>query len=249
MSSNWQRLLQKQRKQQVKSSKTSKSVKSNKVSKSVRVPLSKIVELQKAENVKQANNSKPLQIKKSESDNISNREKEIGRFLAIDCEFVGVGPEGVQSELARVSIVNYHCHTVYDRYVKPREKVTDWRTHVSGIRPSDMHNAISFKQAQQETADLLKDRILIGHAVHHDLEALYLTHPKKMIRDTAGHTPFKQKYSKGKTPSLKKLAQEILGWNIQGGEHSSVEDAKATMFIYKSDKKNFEAKARSSKGK
>ena len=193
MSSNWQRLLQKQRKQQVKSSKTSKSVKSNKVSKSVRVPLSKIVELQKAENVKQANNSKPLQIKKSESDNISNREKEIGRFLAIDCEFVGVGPEGVQSELARVSIVNYHCHTVYDRYVKPREK--------------------------------------------------------KMIRDTAGHTPFKQKYSKGKTPSLKKLAQEILGWNIQGGEHSSVEDAKATMLIYKSDKKNFEAKARSSKGK
>lgn len=142
MSSNWQRLLQKQRKQQVKSSKTSKSVKSNKVSKSVRVPLSKIVELQKAENVKQANNSKPLQIKKSESDNISNREKEIGRFLAIDCEFVGVGPEGVQSELARVSIVNYHCHTVYDRYVKPREKVTDWRTHVSGIRPLTMTAAV-----------------------------------------------------------------------------------------------------------
>ncbi|GAV27446.1 hypothetical protein PMKS-000914 [Pichia membranifaciens] len=99
-------------------------------------------------------------------------------------------------------------------------------------------------QAQRDVAKLLKDKVLVGHAIHHDLEALYLTHPKHSIRDTAKHTPFKTKYSKGKTPGLKKLAQEILGLDIQSGEHSSVEDARATMLIYKSDRKNFEEKVR-----
>ena len=168
----------------------------------------------------------------------------VGKFIAMDCEFVGVGPEGIQSELARVSIVDFFGKLVYDKYVQPRERVTDWRTYVSGIRPSDMQNAISFKQAQKEVSDILKNRVLVGHAIHHDLEALYLTHPRNDIRDTSTHTPFKTKYSKGKTPSLKKLAAEILKIDIQSGEHSSVEDARATMLIYKSDRHNFEIKHR-----
>ena len=51
---------------------------------------------------------------------------------------VGVGTDGQDSVLARVSIVNKFGHTLLDKYVKPREKVTDYRTHVSGIRPSDL---------------------------------------------------------------------------------------------------------------
>lgn len=59
---------------------------------------------------------------------------------AMDCEMVGVGPEGVESTLARVSIVNYHGCTVLDRFVRPREKVTDYRTWVSGVREEDLRN-------------------------------------------------------------------------------------------------------------
>jgi len=51
---------------------------------------------------------------------------------------VGVGEDGVESALARVSIVNFHGHLVLDKFVKPNEKVTDFRTHVSGIRPVDI---------------------------------------------------------------------------------------------------------------
>lgn len=56
----------------------------------------------------------------------------------MDCEMVGTGPDGVDSILARVSIVNQFGHALLDKYVKPRETVTDYRTHVSGIRPSDL---------------------------------------------------------------------------------------------------------------
>lgn len=58
----------------------------------------------------------------------------------MDCEMVGVGPGGEESMLARVSIVNYFGKCVYDKYVKPTEKVTDYRTAVSGIRPGDIEH-------------------------------------------------------------------------------------------------------------
>lgn len=53
---------------------------------------------------------------------------------------VGVGPDGVQSALARVSVVNFHGAILLDRYVKPLERVTDYRTAISGITPKLIAN-------------------------------------------------------------------------------------------------------------
>ena len=92
------------------------------------------------------------------------------KAIAMDCEMVGVGYTGSESILARVSIVNHFGHCIYDRYVKPREKVTDYRTAVSGIRPSDIENANDFKTVQKEVSDILNNRILVGHAIRHDLK-------------------------------------------------------------------------------
>lgn len=167
------------------------------------------------------------------------RMKQPGKYLAIDCEFVGVGPGGEESALARVSIVNFYGYTIYDEFVKPRETVTDWRTWVSGVSPKHMSRAISFQQAQADTAKLLKDRILVGHAVHHDLEALFLTHSKALIRDTTKLGKFRA-VSGGKTPGLKKLCQHFLDIDIQQGQHSSVEDARATMLLFRMFKKDFD---------
>lgn len=58
-----------------------------------------------------------------------------GRYLAIDCEMVGVGPGGQENALARVSIVNYYGTVILDEFVRPKEAVTDYRTFVSGITP------------------------------------------------------------------------------------------------------------------
>ncbi|KAK9373682.1 ribonuclease H-like domain-containing protein [Lipomyces chichibuensis] len=163
----------------------------------------------------------------------------IGKYVSLDCEFVGVGHEGKRSVLARVSIVNYYGAVVMDEFVRPEEKVTDWRTWVSGIRPSDMQNAKSFKEVQYKVADILKDRVLVGHAVSNDLKVLMIAHPKRLIRDTSKHAAFR-KISKGRAPSLKKVAKEFLGIDIQGDEHSSIEDARACILLFRQFKDDFQ---------
>ena len=62
----------------------------------------------------------------------------ITKRLGIDCEMVGVGIDGKDSMLARVSIVNSFGEAVYDKFVAPMQKVVDYRTEVSGIRPEDL---------------------------------------------------------------------------------------------------------------
>ncbi|GJN92130.1 hypothetical protein Rhopal_005160-T1 [Rhodotorula paludigena] len=166
-------------------------------------------------------------------------QRDTGQYLAIDCEMVGVGPEGVESTLARVSIVNYHGCTILDRFVRPRERVTDYRTWVSGVREEDLRNAPSFQEVQKEVSDLLEGRILIGHALSNDTTVLLLSHPRHMTRDTSKYAPL-QGLAKTKRPGLKTLAKLVLGIDIQSGEHSSVTDARATMAIYRSQKPAWE---------
>ncbi|ORX71676.1 putative XPMC2 prevents mitotic catastrophe 2-like protein [Anaeromyces robustus] len=164
----------------------------------------------------------------------------------MDCEMVGVGPEGKESVLARVSIVNYYGNVILDKFVLPREKVVDYRTHVSGITREILKDAEPFLDVQKEVADILKDKIVIGHALQHDFGALLLDHPYKLVRDTSHYKPFR-KITNGRTPSLKKLTKVILGLDVQGGEHSSVEDAQATMLLYRKVRNEWERELRKKK--
>ncbi|PGH01520.1 nucleolar protein 53 [Blastomyces parvus] len=165
---------------------------------------------------------------------------EIGKYVALDCEMVGVGPNPDRdSALARVSIVNYNGEQVYDSFVRPKETVTDWRTHVSGVSPKHMTDAREFEIVQKEVAGILDGCILVGHAVRNDLDALLLSHPKRDIRDTSKHPPYR-KIAGGGSPRLKILASELLGLEIQGAAHSSIEDAQATMLLFRRDKEAFE---------
>ncbi|CAG8502208.1 5741_t:CDS:2 [Paraglomus occultum] len=164
----------------------------------------------------------------------------VGKYIAIDCEMVGVGFEGQRSALARVSIVNYNGVVIYDKYVRPIERITDFRTEISGITPKLLVDAHEFKQVQQEVAELIKSKIVVGHALHHDFKALLLDHPRMMTRDTSIYRIFRTKYARGKPPSLKKLAQEELGLTIQENKHSSVEDAKICMLLFRKHKHEWE---------
>ncbi|KAJ1901866.1 3'-5' exonuclease [Kickxella alabastrina] len=160
------------------------------------------------------------------------KREAVGKFLAIDCEMVGAGFKGSRSMLARVSIVNYYGHVVLDTFVKPTEAVTDYRTWVSGVRKSDLAKGRPFKEVQEQVAELVKDRVLVGHAIGNDLGALLLTHPSLLIRDTSRYAGFR-KLNNGAAPGLRKLAASVLNINIQEGEHSSVTDAKTTMLLYR----------------
>ncbi|CAB0007562.1 unnamed protein product [Nesidiocoris tenuis] len=156
--------------------------------------------------------------------------------VAMDCEMVGIGEGGRESVLARVSIVNMMGECLYDKFVKPREPVTDYRTHVSGVRKEDVENAEEFEVVQKEVAEILRGRILVGHSIKNDLEVLFLSHPRQRIRDTAKF------FRKGgaRTPSLKNLANQYLDVTIQEGEHSSVQDARAAVQLYNMYRKQWE---------
>ncbi|XP_068925354.1 RNA exonuclease 4 [Petaurus breviceps papuanus] len=161
------------------------------------------------------------------------------KAIAMDCEMVGAGPDGEENILARVSIVNQFGKCIYNKYVKPTEKVTDYRTDVSGIRPEDIRHGEEYKVVQKEVAELLKGRILVGHALHNDLKILLLDHPKKKIRDTQKYKPFRTQVKSGR-PSLKLLSEKILGIKIQQSEHCSIQDAQAAMRLYVMVKKHWE---------
>ena len=87
------------------------------------------------------------------------------------------------------------------------------RTAVSGIRPSDLVDAPEFTEVQAEVAEILKGRVVVGHALSHDFKVLFLDHPRKLIRDTSKYKPFKAAFG-NRTPSLKNLTARFLGVRI-----------------------------------
>jgi len=79
---------------------------------------------------------------------------------------------GIASSLARVSMVNFHGHILLDSFVRQKERVTDYRTWVSGVRAEDLRDAPTFEEVVQMVSDLAKGRILVGHAIWNDLQVI-----------------------------------------------------------------------------
>ncbi|XP_074836782.1 interferon-stimulated 20 kDa exonuclease-like 2 [Carettochelys insculpta] len=159
------------------------------------------------------------------------------KLVAIDCEMVGTGPGGRSSDLARCSIVSYNGDVIYDKYIKPISPITDYRTRWSGIKKHHMKNATPFTTAQKEILKILAGKIVVGHAIHNDFKALKYFHPKSVTRDTSKIPLLNRKagFPENESASLKRLTKQLLHKDIQVGKngHSSVEDAKATMELYR----------------
>jgi RNA exonuclease 4 len=155
---------------------------------------------------------------------------------------VGVGPGGQDHMLARVSCVDFHCNQVYDSFVIPREPVTNYRTAITGITASTLRPSAArpFDEVQADVANLLKGRILVGHDVRHDLAVLELNHPTPQTRDTSRHSTFRS-FGYGPKPALRVLAREVLGLDdFQKAQHSSIEDARVAMLLFRAKKSEFD---------
>mmetsp|Transcript_99161 Transcript_99161/g.179111 ORF Transcript_99161/g.179111 Transcript_99161/m.179111 type:complete len:329 (+) Transcript_99161:91-1077(+) len=166
--------------------------------------------------------------------------------VAIDCEMVGVGDDGVRSVLARVSIVDHEGKVLMDRFVRPKEFVTDFRKHITGITAGHLKrpDVISEDAARKMAADLLTGKVVVGHSVQNDFQALLLSHPHIMIRDTALFKPLRPP-GQTRTPALKKLAEHWLQESIQTGQHDSVEDARIALRLYRLKSQFWEKQMRS----
>lgn len=180
------------------------------------------------------------------------KSKQIGKIIALDCEMVGVGFDGLDSALARVSIVDINETVIFDTYVQASQPVVDYRTHISGITSADLtpENAMTFYECRSIVYFLTRGRVLVGHAIDNDLKVLGIQHPQGDIRDTATYLPFMRvdiasrdrHGSAMKRRKLRDLVREKLGDEIQqeGKAHSSVEDAFAALKLYKLARKEWE---------
>jgi RNA exonuclease 4 len=161
------------------------------------------------------------------------------RFLALDCEMVGVGPGGMQSVLARVSLVDFFGNCLFDTFVRVEERVTDFRTHVSGVHASDLESpkAMSFGKCRRLVKEMIRNKILVGHGLPNDFTVLGIDHPWYNIRDTSLYQPYMKvdHFGNLRPCRLRDLARVHLAILIQqeGRPHNSMEDACAAMALYR----------------
>lgn len=168
------------------------------------------------------------------------------RYVALDCEMVGTGIDGKISVLARVSLTDWHGQVLLDTFVQVPTRVTDFRTQWSGVTPGKIqahNNAMAVDACRKKVAELIKGKILVGHALKNDLDALILTHPKNDIRDTSKYRYYQRLFNKKWRPrKLRDLVLEHLGIVIQTGKdgHDSVDDARAAMELFKLSRESWE---------
>ncbi|XP_056137981.1 apoptosis-enhancing nuclease [Lampris incognitus] len=157
--------------------------------------------------------------------------------VALDCEMVGTGLGGRCSELARCSILDYHGNILYDKYIRPCQPVTDYRTRWSGIQRHHLQNAVPFTEAREEILGILEGKVVVGHSIYNDFRALDYFHPSHMVRDTSATRLLSRLagFPPERCASLKILASRLLDRRIQDGKkgHCSVQDAQAALDLYK----------------
>lgn len=148
-------------------------------------------------------------------------------MFGVDCEMCNT-TLGV-SEITRVSIVNEKLESVYETFVKPENKITNYLTAFSGITEETLKDVTkTLKEVQEDIRTVLPaDAILVGQSLNVDLNCLKLMHPyvidTSVIYNISGERKSKSK--------LRTLAREFLGEIIQNHAkgHDSIEDAAASV--------------------
>ena len=175
-----------------------------------------------------------------------------GKLIAFDAEFVSVQEEEAalrengskvvlretRHALARISAIDCDDKTtILDDHVLPGERVVDYLTRFSGIVPQDLdpgsttHNLISTRSAYLKLRFLMeRGCIFVGHGLRQDFAMVNLVVPPYQIIDTV--EIFHQ--SSMRYISLRWLSFQVNGnTGLQQEIHDSVEDALATLELYK----------------
>lgn len=168
----------------------------------------------------------------------------VGRIVALDCEFQEVYIEALgkcRHRVGRVSIVNYYGDVIYDVFAWYPEEPGKRKKLPSpsmklGVYWADIklrNGACHIQEVEYNVnAILRKAEIVVGHAIHEDIKVFSEGFWKGIeTRDTQAYSGYRK--HNGGPKKLSVLSIEILDGSIQGEEHSSAEDAWATMSLFR----------------
>lgn len=135
------------------------------------------------------------------------------------------------SEIARVSIVNYNGHVVFDDYFKPDGRIKDFLTQFSGVDKWKIRNKKSYPECSEAILKMLRGHRIVGHTLYKDFQCLGLEYDEEIAIDISKFSKFKEK--NGMTRALRKITKDFVGIDIQTGHHSSIEDARAALLLFR----------------
>ncbi|SOV24416.1 exoribonuclease, putative [Plasmodium sp. DRC-Itaito] len=154
-------------------------------------------------------------------------EFDLDNIYSIDCEMCETTNH--QRELTKITVVDAYMNIIYDSYVIPDNKITNYLTLYSGINESTLENVTTkLKDVQEHLKKFInKKSILIGHSLENDLHALKIAHnyviDTSIIYSNSGYYP---------KPSLFQLSKKHLNIIMKRENgHNSIDDAKISMFL------------------
>ncbi|CAD2101920.1 exoribonuclease, putative [Plasmodium vinckei brucechwatti] len=169
-----------------------------------------------------------LKTKSNEKFNINNFELDLDNIFSIDCEMCETS--GAHRELTKVTIIDAYMNIVYDSYVMPDNKITNYLTLYSGINENTLkgvHTKLS--DVQKELKNIFNNKsILVGHSLENDLHALKIKHDY-IIDTSVIYSNHNYSFLK---PSLFNLSKKHLNITMERENgHNSIDDARISMFL------------------
>ena len=178
-----------------------------------------------------------------------------GSYVAIDTEFVTLRKPEIDMKsdgeretirpavdgVGRVSVVRAEGDkegmTFIDDYIRISEPIVDYQTRFSGLEPGDLEPTstpyiLKPLKIVYKKIWLLSNLgcIFIGHGLTKDFRAINIHVPPAQVIDTSKlfYTKERRQYL-----GLAYLAGELLGENVQEGNHDSIEDARTALHLWR----------------
>lgn len=159
-------------------------------------------------------------------------------FFSIDVECAATGPQHDARSPVRVALVDAAEKVLYSSFVKPKDKVFNFLTPLTGVQEQDVKEAPILEDVCAEIKKILRSQkrlpVLVGAAIHHDVEWLFLKKGEDYdhIIDLAEmFKAWNPRYGQYNKFSLAHLSQQLLGVAISE-QHSPEVDAQLSVRLY-----------------
>eukprot|EP00096_Caligus_rogercresseyi_P000343 TRINITY_DN10758_c0_g1_i1.p1 TRINITY_DN10758_c0_g1~~TRINITY_DN10758_c0_g1_i1.p1 ORF type:complete len:595 (+),score=185.30 TRINITY_DN10758_c0_g1_i1:51-1787(+) len=149
-------------------------------------------------------------------------------LFCIDCEMCMTTARKL--ELTKICIVDEKLEAVYDSFVKPHNRITNYLTQYSGVTAKMLEPITTrLSDVQRNIQKLITpDSILVGHSLNSDMDALQMMHP--YVIDTSQiYNLSGERHRRSKLALLSKLFLNKEIQNAGANGHCPMEDAVSTM--------------------